>query len=1345
MGEPLNIASLESLKTSKSIATSLDETTLQAVTVELENQLNELEKEFQNTKNKNGWLSGSWDKFKNWSGIGASSNKTQSEINNLKEQIKNLKNNPKELDTVFKNITGKDLTIDNLSQIVNRETTLLDASKAGEKVNKYSEGQNMAVDVVADMVSGMAAVGVVALGSAIGICAAPFTAGASLGLVAAGLGLAAGTGAAVKSAIKASDCIGNEKEYTLQNLGYDITTGALNGAMAPLSNAIGGAAGTGIMKAAGMEALETQVVKSAAAAGGKAIIKEAGEKVALSAGQKAIKLAASGVTMALDGGLSGATDAFARDIATGNTDNLLKDTLQGFGAGAAGGVVIGGGFKVAGKAGAKLGSTEAAQALGGAIKKTTGGLSDLAGDAVDGLANHSRIVRNISSTLSDFGDNLNSKAIATSLKNCLTIGDDGLYNVNVGSYTVKLAKDELSDEILEAISKNDNTAVFNYAKGILNDALSEQAQKEAAERAAMEALGEVEPKGQGKIAQFKDKTKTFIKDKLKQTKTGQRIVNDYETAKANFLNKPNVQNPDSKVMSEIGEYFANVKGLVEGEEAFSEGLGKLVNSISDVSELSINVTMDLATMSDDFAQSINKQTAIIQDFLEKYANGEDISEAVAEFAKKGIDISDFINEKTINNLDSFAIKMEQLAQNADDCSKTAAEFVGAVQKNSNEILNLYSDAKDILTEIPDTKAFKQLGEMPERVKGVLNDINADASNISEQYLAAAAKIQSGDIEGGLKELQAYYDNLSELQVKFEAIANDANATATSAGLYDTASTLSQRLKTITSKEGYSNLTTTQKAQSIVEESNIAFSKIIQTMSSDETLPDGVRSFFKEFTSNCTVSRNLDEAQKFADEIYGAGKYTLEKSIGAGSVGETYLVKDASGNEFVMKMLKQGVNQEKFEADRAMFTKYIDEFITDAADKEYKLKLINGLFDSWEKELDYGSEALAAKEMLNGAQRFNVAQTVEVGALEGNNVSLVMQKADGIGLDDLISLLDFKNQHPNDYLTLSMVNKEGKELNPWIRKADLIEANSWVKDTDAYAEALPIAYQKAQNEQSMFLSKQGTKTVHADPHGGNVFVDFDPVTGTPKITYIDTGNTLTRTNAEILSDISLSLNMLIGNSEGIATSLLDNAVLPSGLSQQEAIEQVAKLLDDRLYKAGVNLKDVNYTQSTMMGILSELNIIPDSSNSNLLKANLQRIKTSREIFAVTGTEANKSIDIKDMLTGIKQSFKTDPKGTIKQIKPIIKWAFQNKDQTLTTFFQMMFKESSFTTAASSTIADAAKDTAIKAAAGEISDATVRTTSDDITEAILREGASLNEALGLDADDLTRQIETGGGAR
>lgn len=314
---------------------SLSKEDEQIIILELEAQLKELESNFELAQNSNGWISGLWNGFKNLTGIGASSNKTQKQVDELKAQLKDLKEGKSDLSTTYKNITGKDLTSEELTKFIRGETSLLNGSKAGEAVNKYSEGQKMSTDIVADILAGVASVGAVAIGAAVGICAAPFTAGASLGMIAAGIGIGAGAGAAVKVAIKGSDCIGNEKEYGLKDVGYDLLTGSINGAMGPVSNGLGSAAGTAAMKAMGMEALETTV------------------KLGLKTTAK--RALATTANMMVDGTLSGATDGFARALGEGRIEDIPEDMLQGAVGGAIASPIIGGGFNLAGKAGGKIG------------------------------------------------------------------------------------------------------------------------------------------------------------------------------------------------------------------------------------------------------------------------------------------------------------------------------------------------------------------------------------------------------------------------------------------------------------------------------------------------------------------------------------------------------------------------------------------------------------------------------------------------------------------------------------------------------------------------------------------------------------------------------------------------------------------------------------------------------------------------------------------------------------------------------------------------------------------------------------------------------------------------------
>ncbi len=468
--------------------------------------------------------------------------------------------------------------------------------------------------------------------------------------------------------------------------------------------------------------------------------------------------------------------------------------------------------------------------------------------------------------------------------------------------------------------------------------------------------------------------------------------------------------------------------------------------------------------------------------------------------------------------------------------------------------------------------------------------------------------------------------------------------------------LSNRWNKLLNNKNFHNMAQDEQMQTMIEEANILFAKFAQTYSSETSLPPEVQQLFKKFTSNCSVSRNLKEAQELANTLYDS-KYTIVKAFGAGTIGEAYLARTTNGDEVVIKMLKNGMTPERLSEDRKIFINYITKMIDEPKEKAYKLKLLNGLFDSWEKELDFGLEAQSAKEMAHKATQFNVAQAIEVGSKNGRNISLVLEKAEGVRLDNLIDMIKVYKKDPAEYLR---------------KYATEIEANPWLKTPETWIESLPAAYQKAQNEQILFVSPSGEKVVHADPHTGNIFVDFDTAKGKSKITYIDTGNVAKRTNDDIIQDISLYSSLLIGNSEGVANALLHGAELPSDAAKEELAKQFAQMLDKRLFNAGVNLQNTAYTQGTINDIMKELKIVPAAHNTNLMKATVQRIKTLREICEATGIAENKHQDVKELMYGISQAMATKPKETLKQLLPLIKWAYKNNEQTLTTFFHMLMK-------------------------------------------------------------------------
>ena len=279
-----------------------------------------------------------------------SSVSSKSETSTLRDEFNSVKEEQRLIGKVWDGIknffnmkTGSDNIEDTITKYENGEISEQEAKSALEN---YKNGQKMCVDVAADITSGIIAVGAAAL--------APVTGGASL-LV------AAGAGAVSKTAIKASDALLAGREYELKDLGYDLITGSVNGAIAPLSNALGGAAGTGVAKACGLN-----VVNGAAKTTGKGMIANllarqgasyvAKEGTKLSAGVIGAKVLSYGADMAVDGALSGAADGFSRALGEGRIDDIKDETLNGALGGLIAAPVIGGSMRLAFRGASSLGS-----------------------------------------------------------------------------------------------------------------------------------------------------------------------------------------------------------------------------------------------------------------------------------------------------------------------------------------------------------------------------------------------------------------------------------------------------------------------------------------------------------------------------------------------------------------------------------------------------------------------------------------------------------------------------------------------------------------------------------------------------------------------------------------------------------------------------------------------------------------------------------------------------------------------------------------------------------------------------------------------------------------------------
>ena len=281
-------------------------------------------------EDENGFIGKGWSGFKNLTGIGDSSDKVREQQKKEQNLLAQFNSNPQRRAEIFKQLTGADYNPENLEKFIKGQIKL----PSELALTGYKEGQEMAVDVVADVVSGVVSFGVVSACTAAGVAATPFTAGASLGLVVAGAGIAAGTGALVKTGLKYADAKSGGRDYTLKDARHDAATGAFSGALAPITAGAGGAVG---------KVVTTQAAKVV----GKEVLQEG---VKLTAKQTAAKALAFTAEVATDGALGGGVDnAFRTAVDGGSAEEIFDAGITGAEYGAILGPVMGWGAKGIGK------------------------------------------------------------------------------------------------------------------------------------------------------------------------------------------------------------------------------------------------------------------------------------------------------------------------------------------------------------------------------------------------------------------------------------------------------------------------------------------------------------------------------------------------------------------------------------------------------------------------------------------------------------------------------------------------------------------------------------------------------------------------------------------------------------------------------------------------------------------------------------------------------------------------------------------------------------------------------------------------------------------------------------
>ena len=247
------------------------------------------------------------------------------QINAERDMLKQLRQPNAKIDQKqFEKITGQKYTKANLEKFKKGEF-----SHASQKVAGYQEGQEMAVDVVADVAAGATSFTIYTLS----IAAAPFTGGGSIAL---GVALAAGTGALVKTGVKYADAVSGGRKYTLNDAKKDASTGAVSGLLAPITAGAGGAIGKTVATKLGLQTIKTvgkEIGEDVVENGFKQTLKTsmmspgAFKYVGEGAGKK---IFAYGSEVVTDGVLNGGIDnGFRTAINGGSLSDVAKATGEG--------------------------------------------------------------------------------------------------------------------------------------------------------------------------------------------------------------------------------------------------------------------------------------------------------------------------------------------------------------------------------------------------------------------------------------------------------------------------------------------------------------------------------------------------------------------------------------------------------------------------------------------------------------------------------------------------------------------------------------------------------------------------------------------------------------------------------------------------------------------------------------------------------------------------------------------------------------------------------------------------------------------------------------------------------
>ncbi len=343
MGTDLTQDKIAQIKKSQELNNNLSTNDKKAIVSALQAQASTLSGTLDKSVKDQGWLGKTISWCNNGLGIGTSEKKSRAQIAEYQKLISSLDPDSPDFAQQYKSITGEDLSIESLDTLFQGVSKVAN-SKAAESIMDYEQTQATGKEIVAGIGTALVVVAAVA--------AAPFTGGASLGAIALTAGFAAGVGGVTMVAIKGSDGITSANGYSLEQGARDFASGAIEGALIPVSGGVGSSVAKSLGKTALSTTAKTVIAGSATGAtyggiynGGNYFAQTVGTNN-FSFGQLTKATITGAVSGAASGAVGGATSSVVRPFLTsGETagtqilGRLASGGATGLAAGAAGGAV----------------------------------------------------------------------------------------------------------------------------------------------------------------------------------------------------------------------------------------------------------------------------------------------------------------------------------------------------------------------------------------------------------------------------------------------------------------------------------------------------------------------------------------------------------------------------------------------------------------------------------------------------------------------------------------------------------------------------------------------------------------------------------------------------------------------------------------------------------------------------------------------------------------------------------------------------------------------------------------------------------------------------------------------